>query len=104
MRHFRDDARAADPLLQEMIGEYYRVAPAIIQRIQASGQADEVYEQLWTDDLCPVLRHLHRREYHQAALGYIAMVERLSHQYGVPLQSGIEEDIAAYRQRGAVPL
>nr|WP_304097799.1 CFI-box-CTERM domain-containing protein [Mitsuokella multacida] len=104
MRHFRDDARAADPLLQEMIGEYYRVAPAIIQRIQASEQADEVYEQLWIDDLCPVLRHLHRREYHQAALGYIAMVERLSHQYGVPFQSGIEEDIAAYRQRGAVPL
>lgn len=103
MRRFRDDARVADPLLQEMIGEYYRVAPEIIQRIQASGQADAVYQQLWTDELCPVLRNLHHHEYRQAALGYIAMVERLSHQFGVPFQSGIEEDIAAYRQRCGVP-
>ena len=98
MRHFRDEARAADPLLQEMIGEYYRVAPEIIQRIQASGKADAVYQQLWTDELCPVLRNLHHHEYRQAALGYIAMVERLSHQYCVPLQSGIAEAIATYRK------
>lgn len=98
MRRFRDDARVADPLLQEMIGEYYRVAPEIIQRIQASGQADAVYQQLWTDELCPVLRNLHHHEYRQAALGYIAMVERLSHQYSVPLQSGIAEAIATYRK------
>ncbi len=98
MRRFRDDARVADPLLQEMIGEYYRVAPEIIQRIQASGQADAVYQQLWTDELCPVLRNLHHHEYRQAALGYIAMVERLSHQYSVPLQSGIVEAIATYRK------
>ena len=98
MRRFRDDARVADPLLQEMIGEYYRVAPEIIQRIQASGQADAVYQQLWTDELCPVLHNLHHHEYRQAALGYIAMVERLSHQYSVPLQSGIAEAIATYRK------
>lgn len=99
MRRFRDDVQAKDSLLQEMIREYYRVAPEIIERIQASGKADAVYQELWTDDLCPILWNLQQRAYRQAALGYIAMVERLSQQYGVPFAPGIEQDIAAYRQQ-----
>ena len=99
MRHFRDDVQAKDPLLKEMIREYYRVAPEIIECIQASGKADMVYQELWTDNLCPILYNLRHHAYRQAALGYIAMVERLSQQYGVPFQPDIEQDITVYRQR-----
>lgn len=99
MRYFRDDMQEADPLMKEMICEYYRVAPKIIERIEESGQADRVYQQIWKSDLNPILRYLKNHEYRQAALGYIAMVERLSRQYDVPFQPGIEQDIASYRQR-----
>ncbi len=99
MRRFRDNMQARDPLLQEMICEYYRIAPEIVERIQASGQGDDVYQEIWTDDLCPILQYLQHHAYRQATLGYIAMVERLSRQYDVPFQSGIEQNIATYRQR-----
>ena len=82
-----------------MIREYYRVAPKIIECIQNSGKADIVYQKLWADDLCPILQNLQHHAYRQAVLGYIAMVERLSHRYGVPFLPNIEQDIVAYRQR-----
>lgn len=99
MRHFRDDVQTKNPLLREMIREYYRVAPKIIECIQNSGKADIVYQKLWADDLCPILQNLQHHAYRQAVLGYIAMVERLSHRYGVPFLPNIEQDIVAYRQR-----
>lgn len=66
---------------KEDISEYYRTAPAIVESINKSGQANEVYEQLYSDVIVPCVELIQDGKNEEAYEKYRDMVKSLEKQY-----------------------
>ena len=81
LRGFRDDYMAETEKGKEDISEYYRTAPAIVESINKSGQANEVYEQLYSDVIVPCVELIQDGKNEEAYEKYRDMVKSLEKQY-----------------------
>ena len=58
LRAFRDGWLLAQPYGPESIREYYRIAPAVVERIDVSPDAERVYHAIYTQVILPCIRYI----------------------------------------------
>lgn len=80
-RSFRDNWLAKQPDGKALIDEYYRVAPAIVQAIDKSADADKVYACIQNDYLLPCLKYIEEKQYEECKMIYSQMVSQLRERY-----------------------
>jgi hypothetical protein len=80
LRHFRDMWLKFQPGGEELVKEYYEVAPGIVEWLNGlpAAEKDSVYVVIWNEYLSPTLRFIEAREYEQGKEKYIAMVDFLT--------------------------
>lgn len=80
-RTFRDTYLRSCPDGPDLIREYYRTAPAIVTRIELSGEGDRIYPELWNAFLKPCLSCIEQGEPEKCRERYIQMVRKLQKEY-----------------------
>ncbi len=76
-RRFRDMWLSKQPGGKSLISEYYAVAPAIVENIDGSADAEHVYQKIWELYLNPCLHYLENEQYEDCKNLYVDMVTRL---------------------------
>ncbi len=76
-REFRDTWLKEQPDGSALVVEYYRIAPEIVQNIDAFANAKEIYRSIWDAYLQPCLVCLEREEYQKCKEFYMMMVNEL---------------------------
>lgn len=97
MRWYRDKLKAEDPVMADLIKEYYRVAPLVVKKIDETSEAPMVYRQLWDNSVSKIYQDIKAKEYYQAKLQYMSMLEELCMRYNEPLAPGIDAKIKKVR-------
>ena len=99
MRWLRDKLRVEDSDMAALIEEYYRVAPLVVRKIDNSSDAPVVYRHLWKNSISQIYGDIKKKDYHEAKLRYISMLEDLCVRYDEPLAPGIKERVNKVRSR-----
>lgn len=86
MRRYRDMSTVKNPLIAELVREYYRIAPVIVKRIDAQPEKAQIYQQLWDKYISKTYTCIKREDYDNATKLYVSMVADLSEEYGVKLR------------------
>lgn len=86
MRRYRDMSTVKNPLIAELVREYYRIAPVIVKRIDARPEKAQIYQQLWDKYISKTYTCIRREDYDNATKLYVSMVADLSEEYGVKLR------------------
>lgn len=86
MRRYRDMSTVKNPLIAELVREYYRIAPVIVKRIDARPEKAQIYQQLWDKYISKTYTCIKREDYDNATKLYVSMVADLSEEYGVKLR------------------
>ncbi len=81
MREYRNNVLLNEEDGKALIYEYYRIAPAIVKKIDATAESSEVYRRLYMTYIKPILRHLNQKEYRTVKEKYIGMVRELQDKY-----------------------
>lgn len=66
LRQFRDNYLIHRPDGESLLQEYYMKAPALVQRIEQSSRAEEIYERVYCRLIVPCLEHIRVKEYAEA--------------------------------------
>jgi len=74
LRGFRDTYMDATPDLQEQVREYYRVAPEVVDAIQAMPDRTETLERMFTEYIRPSVEAIERGENTEAYDIYVKML------------------------------
>lgn len=74
LRQFRDGWLALQPGGEATIQEYYRVAPSIVEALNASSQRDVIYTNIWTRYILPCIRMIEQSAYESCRTLYEKMV------------------------------
>ena len=80
-RNFRDTYLASCPAGPVLIREYYQTAPAIVSRMELSGQGSHIYPRLWETYLAPCLKDIELGNLSACKLRYVKMVKALQKEY-----------------------
>ena len=80
-REFRDQWLALQEDGPALIQEYYAVAPAIVEKIQAQRQCEIVYHHIWNGYLKPCLTYIEEKNFEACKSLYIEMVRTLQDKY-----------------------
>lgn len=81
MRDYRDGYLAAQDGGEEIIHEYYDVAPTIVKRIDRMENAGEVYRDIWNRYLQPCVKLIEKDEMEDCRKIYTDMVHDLQKKY-----------------------
>ncbi len=84
------------PEMREMIDSYYTFAPEVIEKIDASGNAKEIYQYLWSHFITPIVNLMHKRDYVKAMVLYIQMVYQQYKKYHIACPERIMEEAENY--------
>lgn len=98
LRRFRDAASAENPVIRDLVKEYYRVAPLLLDEIHALPEKEKIYQCLWKNYIEKSYLSIQEHDYLEAASIYIQMVVRLCNKYDVALTEGIQEKIKTLLQ------
>ena len=81
LRSFRDTylAKTADGV--QLIKEYYRIAPEIVNQINMRPQREYIYLDIWNGYLSPCIDAIEGNEYEKCRRIYITMVEKLKEDF-----------------------
>lgn len=93
MRRYRDMSTVKNPLIAELVREYYRIAPVIVKRIDARPEKVQIYQQLWDKYISKTYACIKREDYDNATKLYVSMVADLSEEYGVRLRKEAVKNI-----------
>ncbi|WP_462271614.1 CFI-box-CTERM domain-containing protein [Ligilactobacillus agilis] len=93
MRRYRDMSTVKNPLIAELVREYYRIAPVIVKRIDARPEKAQIYQQLWDKYISKTYTCIKREDYDNATKLYVSMVADLSEEYGVRLRKEAVKNI-----------
>ena len=93
MRRYRDMSTVKNPLIAELVREYYRIAPVIVKRIDARPEKAQIYQQLWDKYISKTYACIKREDYDNATKLYVSMVADLSEEYGVKLRKEAVKNI-----------
>lgn len=81
LRNYRDEYLAKQPDGEELIREYYDVAPTIVKRINHQENKDEIYHEVWDAYLKPCLSMIETGDNEACKERYIRMVHELQERY-----------------------
>jgi hypothetical protein len=80
-RWYRDNWLREQKDGEDLIREYYRIAPVIVENINNRKDRDEIYEYIWENYLQKCKNLIENRHYEEAKKCYIDMVEYLKMRY-----------------------
>jgi predicted GTPase len=80
-RSFRDNWLVKQPDGQELVAEYYEIAPKIVSIIDKKPQKAGIYRSIWEDHLAKCLADIETGEYAECKKKYTAMVNYLRRKY-----------------------
>jgi len=80
-RWYRDNWLREQKDGEDLIKEYYRIAPVIVENINNRKDRDEIYEYIWENYLQKCKNLIENRHYEEAKKCYIDMVEYLKMRY-----------------------
>lgn len=95
MRRFRDAFIVESSDNACLVQEYYRIAPIIVQKINALSNADSIYLSLWQKYIHPCILAIDCSNPSKAVTIYLEMVKDLSAQYEVPISESIQKRIVS---------
>lgn len=81
IKEFRDGYLAATKEGQELIDEYYDIAPTLVKRIAKDAGAQEKYVWLWNTYLAPCVAYIKSGEPEHCRETYCDMMEKLREEY-----------------------
>lgn len=93
MRRYRDMSTVKNPVIAELVREYYRIAPVIVKRIDARPEKVQIYQRLWDKYISKTYACIKREDYDNATKLYVSMVADLSEEYGVKLRKEAVKNI-----------
>jgi len=76
-RWYRDNILIKEPDGKELIEEYYRTAPLIVQKLEELPNKEEVYKQIWDKYLSKCLQFLDKKQFTKVKETYVEMVRTL---------------------------
>ena len=76
LRAFRDNYLLKNERGCELVEEYYRIAPDIVDKINSSTDKDTIYEMIYIN-IHTIITMIEKREYNDAILEYKSMVLRV---------------------------
>ena len=82
LRLFRDTYMRSLPDGEEMIQQYYAIAPRIVERINMSGNQEEYYSYIF-DKIKACVERIKKEEYNETLLIYKEMTLKLKQELGV---------------------
>ena len=85
LRAYRDEMKMESPVIADLIKEYYRVAPLLVQKINSETDAEKIYCDLWKNFIEKTYTLIRARENAKATALYIDMVQNLCARYDVEL-------------------
>jgi len=80
-RWYRDNILVKEPDGKILIEEYYKTAPLIVEKINNSPNAKDIYSTLWNNYLKPCLHHIKNKEFKKVKELYIQMVKNLQQEF-----------------------
>ena len=83
VRYFRDTYMQETRERRALVEEYYRIAPAIVDAIDAESDSTAEYERIRAEYLDQAVECIRRSDRETAERIYVAMVENLAAKYGV---------------------
>ncbi|MBA4685912.1 MAG: hypothetical protein H2184_02075 [Candidatus Galacturonibacter soehngenii] len=81
LRHYRDHFLLNQPDGEEVISEYYNIAPTIVKRINKLSNAKEVYQSVWDNYLNPCVKLIEDNKNMECKDVYYKMVRDLQKEY-----------------------
>lgn len=81
LRSYRDGYLSHIPGGNELIKEYYSMAPSIVKAIDIVPDSYEIYARIYEDHLLPCIRLIEEDRLHEAMLKYKAMADELHKKY-----------------------
>ena len=75
LRQFRDGWLAVQPGGEALIREYYRIAPSIVEALNASEQRDTIYQDIWNHYIMPCVWLIEQNAYEPCRELYEKMVQ-----------------------------
>ena len=81
-RSFRDNWLRHQPGGEELVREYYTIAPELVRRMRASADFPAICTEIWEDYLLPCQRMIHENRLEDCRDHYIAMVRHLQTRVG----------------------
>jgi hypothetical protein len=88
VRYFRDTYMQETGDRRALVEEYYRIAPAIVDAIDAESDSAAEYERIRAEYLDRAVECIRRSDRETAEQIYVAMVENLAAKYGVERSPG----------------
>jgi hypothetical protein len=82
LRNFRDNILMNMNTGQEMIEEYYTIAPAIVKNINTLPERKEVYHSIYNEMIIPVIENIEQHNYDKAVDIYRNYTFALNSRYG----------------------
>lgn len=83
LKKYRDGYLLRTDNGEELVQEYYDIAPTIVKRIDKSGNAEKKYRWIWENYLKPCIAMIENGENEECAKTYIRMVEELKEEFVV---------------------
>ncbi len=77
LRHFRDGWLAVQPDGENLIREYYRIAPQIVETLNTSEQREAIYRDIWEHYIMPCVHLIEQDAYEHCCKLYKKMVNDL---------------------------
>ena len=77
LRQFRDGWLAVQPDGEELIREYYRIAPPIVEQLNHAEQRDAIYLDIWNRYILPCVRLIEQHDYQACLEHYETMLQNL---------------------------
>jgi hypothetical protein len=81
LRHYRDYYLLGQADGEEVIGEYYNIAPTIVKRINKLSNTSEVYKSVWENYLSPCVKLIEEDKNLECKDVYYQMVRDLQKEY-----------------------
>ena len=81
LREYRDGYLSEQPDGEEVIREYYDVAPTIVKRINRMQNRHEIYTDVWNTYLNPCIQMIEKNQLEECRELYIKMVRTLQEEY-----------------------
>ncbi len=81
LRNYRDNILAKEEGGEEIIHQYYNVAPTIVKRINRLDNSKEVYDSLYRNYILNCIKCIENKDYDECKQTYIKMVSELKSKY-----------------------
>lgn len=80
-RNFRDNWLSKQDDGNDLILEYYKIAPEIVKAINAKASAKEIYQELWNKKIKVCLEFINNNQFKEAKLIYCNVIINLKKKY-----------------------